>query len=295
MKKFKAHINHPGSVSQKEECQFSIYSSMQDLIDTPVPDCNLDMYENTVLEHTSGDKWYGLGAQKLSGAKVMGIISKGWQDGRLRAEREFRKHIKLPEMPSIVRRRRWSSTGDTIDMQRVYTGNLDQAWQITKRDTRGGMSTHVMLTVDIGGSCNRSPDEFFWRGTLAALLADALIISGRSVKIVLGQSGINWTDQSGQPKYMETNLVLKEFHQPMTLESIITATSLCGWFRTYGFKMILAQDQKIRSGLGHHSDYYAYGAEEPGKNITRININQIWDKHEAINKAEQVQSLLLNR
>ena len=87
-------------------------------------------------------------------------------------------------------------------------------------------------------------------------------------------------------------MLLKDFHQPMTLETMVTACALSGYFRTYGFKMILAQPETCTSGLGQHRDYEARGIPEQHPNVFRINVNDVWDKDAAERKALEIAELL---
>ena len=272
--------------------EFKNFTSINDVLSSEVTDSsNLSHLESSMTQNQNELSWWGI--KKGNGNDVLKLSKYGWKEGREKAEREFSNKITIPKMPSIVRHRVWSDQGDAVDMQKVYSGQTDRAWQRARRGKLSGIKTHVLLLIDIGGNCTRNHEEFYWRGVLAALLADKLSLSGRSVKIVVGQNGNRPYRSNEAPQSSEINIVIKEFDEILNMDSLICSTALSGFFRSVGFKTILLGSNKCTGGLGSHRDYTGEGVIENHPNLARITINNIWTKESAETKAIEVAKALL--
>ena len=270
--------------------RFTYYNGVKDLLDTPVTNpSNQRHLDKSMSQNNDSHSWWGI--PKGDGHAVVELAKKGWPEGRERAMNEFAAKIKIPQMPDIVRHRRWKDHGDSVDMQRVYSGAADKAWQIAERGKKSGLKTHVLIMIDMGGHCQRKPDEFFWRGALCALLTNKLVLSGRSVKVVLGHAGYDWSSDRSAPKYIEDNILVKDFHQVLNLDSCILSCALSGFFRSFGFKAILNHPEQATGGLGRHTDYWAYGVPETNPSLFRIHVNDVWNLKQAEKKAQEIANL----
>jgi hypothetical protein len=82
-------------------------------------------------EMTDTKRWIGADADYKG---VLKIIRDGFPDGLRRIDRILDTiRPLLPPVESIRRQRCYRDTGDYLDLQKVYSGGLDRAWQSTRR------------------------------------------------------------------------------------------------------------------------------------------------------------------
>jgi hypothetical protein len=161
----------------------------------------------------------------------------------------------LAGISSIRRVKTRGDFGDFIDMQRVYAGQLDRAWDTTTRVRATGVGRVVTtVMVNIGGNCHEAPDAFFWRGAAAVRLCDALERSGRSVRIVLF-SHIKRLFEGYRDEHTVIGVVFKREGESIDIHSLTVATALSGWFRYWMFRALQSFPMRATGDLGcsqHH-------------------------------------------
>lgn len=232
----------------------------------------------------------GLGVPTVG--DVEECLRHGWADG-LKKVRENIAALSVDKPQSVRRRRRRSDSGDEVDMQRVWSGRLEQAWQTTHREVSiENAKTMVTLMVAINGNSHMSEDSFFWRGAAAVVLADALERSGRRVEIVAFSLGNKRYHGDGYGDCTLDTVQVKEFEEPLDLERVTMALCMAGFFRVYNFRWILAEEQKAYSGLGSCRtlpagllDPESHGElmkHLPAKSTTVIVVDGITDKERAV-------------
>ena len=90
--------------------------------------------------------------------------------------------IKTPAPVSIRRRMTRGAEGDELDMQRVWQGDLDNAWTRSKR-LHSVSASRVLIGVFVGAPGNEDSERVAWRGVAALALADALEAGGYTVNV----------------------------------------------------------------------------------------------------------------
>ncbi len=176
----------------------------------------------------------------------------GWPEGERRA-REMMRELEIPRTRTTRRRRVRGDFGDHLDIQRVYAGSLDTAWETTRREVElGSAGLHVTLLVNIGCLIHRSIDSLFWRGAAALLIADALEASSRRCEII----AYSWSQGSYRDgSNALTGITLKRFDQPLDTSTLIAATGFVGLVRWYVFRNRTLHTESLPdSGLGFTID-----------------------------------------
>lgn len=156
------------------------------------------------------------------------LIRDGWRKG-VDLMSEISKDISLPAPRMIRRAQRWMEQGDDVDMQRIWSGNLEQAWRGTHRDFRSGPQ-RVRLLIDAIETGGEDADTMRWKGVAALKLADALTEAGYSVQI---ESVIHCPDSSEGGKHKFTcRVIVKDYTSPVDLLTLAATTAMPAFFRS---------------------------------------------------------------
>lgn len=257
------------------------FETVDDLLEFDVP----QMFErNWAYEYNSdkGVSWYGIGN---SAKETIECIRTGWPEG-LKLAQEALQLIEIPKVRSSKRRRVQRDFGDHFDIQRMYSGQLDRAWQSTEKDRSVNIGSHnAIIIVELSTSASIDAPDAFWRGAAAVMIADMLQSAGRNVKII----GMNTVRRLFERSKLLscTSVVLKDYEQPLDLDLVIAATS-AGMNRTLMFKskMYRTEFGAIRSSLGMPMTGFLPEYLDDGSNIIRV--EGVWSQAEAERKLKQV-------
>lgn len=196
-------------------------------------------------------EWLGLKdeirAKETSHECITRLIRDGWAKGvELMAEVE--KSISLPPPKAIRRVQRWLNSGDELDMQKVWNGDIDTAWRGTQRDFRSGPQ-RVRLLIDCIESGGEDEKVMRWRGVAALKLADMLTEAGYSVQVESVMSTKDWL--KGEHKFV-CRVVVKDYTQPADLQTLAATTAMPAFFRSlfHTWGSTVARHQ--RHGVGYH-------------------------------------------
>ena len=110
------------------------------------------------------------------------FIRDGYPDGVERVKK-MTQSVESPLPRDIRRKAKWDDSGDEIEMERVYIGNVDKAWRrVLPRDLIG--PTVVKIWCAVVASCAEDANNFFWPGAATLTMADLLENAGYRVEIV---------------------------------------------------------------------------------------------------------------
>ena len=189
--------------------------------------------------------WYGL-ASDGGFDDVCRIVNNGWTDGASRMQ-TIANDLTMPEIKSSRRRVRWSGEGDDIDMQRVYAGQIDQAWRQSRRVSMR-QPGHYRIVIDVAHLSNISASDMFWPGAAGIVLADCLAQAGHNVEIIAGRRGSNVLSEGEE---IQSAIVVKGYHDPLNIVSLAGVTALAGFFRSIGLTWTAGHFRKrARRGAG---------------------------------------------
>lgn len=154
------------------------------------------------------------------------LAREGWRRG-VDLMADVTDKITAPTPKAIRRQQRWREQGDDVDMQRIWGGNLDNAWRGTVRDYRNGPQ-RVRILIDAIESGGEGSDSMRWRGVAALKLADLLTEAGYSVQI---ESVIDCKDSSNPLKTFKLRAIVKDYEAPSDLMTLAATTALPAFFR----------------------------------------------------------------
>lgn len=111
------------------------------------------------------------------------VLRRGWEEGTNKIlDLADRIRDAIPHPYGSRRVLTWQDQGDSVDMGRVYSGNLDKAWRSSPR-RRERAPRVISLDVDVGENCMIGADDLFWSGAAAVALTDALEDAGYRVEL----------------------------------------------------------------------------------------------------------------
>jgi hypothetical protein len=224
------------------------YDSINEVLElsrTPT-EINKQVWQNTEEKNASNPSaWYGIPQHQ---EKVRELISLGWTDGaqKLEKRRDNVQGENLPEPVSMKRRRKWSDSGDVLDITRTYAGSME-AWQKCER-----MPTNTRRYVEI--LCNLSinseirAETIFYRGAAALILADMMTNAGYAVKIAATVAVGNMFTQ--HRKIALDIMTVKDYSAPLDIQSLASVLCLAGFFRLAWFQLATTHIDAIDSSLG---------------------------------------------
>jgi hypothetical protein len=212
-------------------------------------------YLKEVLER-GGSYWLGV---EGGFAAVQEYVRSGWKEGYERMVRMGEKLLpkELEVATAIASRRKRKRTmgeqGASVDMDRVWQGNLDRAWNQMRHVIKISTSPrNVGIFVDLGASAGVTAESLTWRGAVAVKLIDWLMKSGYSVSLYVGCCSIgNYYSKNSMASVHSVKI--KDYQQQLSPEHVAAACST-GFYRTYLFKSILCEKEalqaKVVTGLG---------------------------------------------
>ena len=225
------------------------------------------------------------GVQSLS--ELEGYLDRGWPEGEKYA-RSTLKALSIPRTKTVRRRKTRGDFGDHLDIQRVYAGSLDTAWERTERTyAEGRLGRHVTLLVNIGALASRHKSDLFWRGAVTMVLADELEKAGRRCEVV----AYSWARGAYRDgSFALTGIKVKDFDQPLEPQKLITVTGHAGFVRWYVFRnRYLNQTAVLQGHLGETVDRvpsYALLSIPASRNV--IPINNVYSRGDAEILLQQV-------
>lgn len=243
-------------------------------------DCMSDMIEDKVSEKCSsaysyfydsyknnGVSWYGW-SMGIEGARH--YLQNGWPE-ELERVRSLLPEIEIPVMRTVRRRHHRAAMGNELDITRVYSGDIDRAWDATYRDAQENRGKfNAVVVVNCATSSRTKSSEAFWRGASAAMLVDAIQKSGRSVQVVLN-STVDSVDRNNNSFNM--SVTIKDFDEPLDIERLIVACSI-GFYRSEVFKSYYKQDFVPSPTLGRLRANMTYPLHLKDANIFMTEVPQ---------------------
>jgi len=146
--------------------------------------------------------------------------------------------------------RTFADQGDELDIEKVYNGELDTCWTSSYRKEFDASHKFVTLFIENGENWNVNAEKSFWRSSIAVYLTRELQKAGKSVRIVVGNCGLNSMVKNN--KLLTTSITVKEYNQQMNLERVAAMTHL-GFFRCVSFALMHVAPYKLSNSLGHHA------------------------------------------
>lgn len=179
---------------------------------------------------------------------VQEIVLKGWKKGYTLFSK-LSQELDHIELPFLKRKKVKSDTGHTLDIQQVYSGSLDKAWESTKkiREHKGVRRTNITIICNIGFNASMTTDRAMWAGIAVASISDALIRSGRNVRVICGLSSREATTRD---KTVNVIYTAKEYNEQFDINSLIVSMAYLPFARMYVYPAMFTCPEKISEGMG---------------------------------------------
>jgi len=149
-----------------------------------------------------------------------------------------------------VRRRKRSRQdyGDTLDIHRVWGGQLDKAWERpTRRTVLAPTQRYATIYADLSMVARYSYEHSLWRAATVYCIYEMLTRMGINTEVWSGQSG-HGMHCSGPYKHWQ-GVCIKRYTDVLNDEHL--AVMLSGtFFRSFGFGMLFASKYKVYPHLG---------------------------------------------
>lgn len=223
---------------------YAHWDSLSDLESTEVTNTiNSNHFHDKVINYSAGTSWWGMGTH--SWQDVRRHVLGGWKEGADKGE-YLKAQIAVPPVKSFRRQKVRKDFGDFLDIQRVYAGDLSRAWESSTRSA-GMMRTgpNIIIALNSSIACNEHSDTLFWKGATTCAVVEALVASGRNVKVItylasnhsgFGNGGGKDPETGSRVSTNVTSVTVKDFTQPMDRESLYAVTALAGFMRGYMLK-----------------------------------------------------------
>ena len=263
---------------------YNTWPSLIDLLDDTFKNkYNEQLWKGYSNGYHNDQSWWGI---KGGIPAVENAIRNGWSEGLEKARAALDK-VEVPRFQSIKRRKMRGDFGDEIDMQSVYSGNLDRAWTRTRRQMSPSRSPkRITIIVDSALSSSVDARNAFWTGAVALRLNDALQESGRNVQIVS-----TFTCQYPGEYVNCPTVVLKDYADPLEPEVIAATLSLAGFARSTMFRAAALFEKDINSSWGFPVHMFIPKQFRESSDSVFL-ISDIWSKEAAEKKiAEMVKEI----
>lgn len=237
--------------------RFDSVASMVEYSRRPLPqnanDSAQRSWASKSQSHSNSANWCGLPAAEtcspISYAEQM--LRNGWTAGVTRMEAAMGSLNEIPVSTSVRRRGCWADAGDSLDMGKVWAGQLETAW---RRTTRKASQAPRPVTIWLlaGLSCMESTDAIFWRGAACATLANRLTQAGYAVGITAYNcEGSRLKYGRKGPKF-DFQMVIKPHSAPLDIATLAATVALPATIRGafYNALVIAGQEDKHQIGGG---------------------------------------------
>lgn len=256
------------------------FNSMFELLDFVPESKNRGQFEEP-QQSRAGSHWFGRG--NATGRDVIQHALGGWRVGYKKLQDMLReldlKGNAVEELAMVQKRRRKrfkSDQGFELDIHAVNQGNLGRAWTNIKSEVVDKQHKLITLMVDVGGTSSEDVASSLWRAAVAVKLADVLIKSGKSVRIVVGSLAEGVYIRDAYDFKTTTSIVVKQYNEPLTLERLAGMSHL-GFHRVFNFMARAAHSKFVcssgyggsRNGLGDVANMPLHLKEEVTAGHTR--------------------------
>jgi hypothetical protein len=201
------------------------------------------------------DSWY----DGCSTKEVHTIVKEQrWAKGLKRLEQHL-SDLTVEVTPVKVRRtKRWTDQGDVLDIHKVYSGQLDRAWQRSTRAPHTGPQ-NVRILSQSNISAATSGTVIFWRGAAVVKLTDLLTQAGFNVQVEYGDFV---SDLTNNDSAYGSFTVLKPYLAPLDINALVATTCFAGYSRCYNFQMRCGVPETVNGGLGYPCEHTAIMPQE---------------------------------
>jgi hypothetical protein len=238
--------------------RFASMAAILELAMAPIPRRNNDadaiyglanrtMHKKQIARGMTKQDWFGVPSGQ--GDEVITALIDGYQPGVELVEQLLATMPDDLAPPADARRRRvWGDFGDSVDMQRVYGGQLDRAFQRPRRQ-----ATRAPRIVKLMVACNAGWEQLArtvaWRGAAAVALAHKLTAAGYAVEIV-GSFTSEMVHPNAPAPHLHLEVMLKQAGAPLDMSTLCGALTVLGFSRYVNFAVRRHSNYKVSTTYG---------------------------------------------
>lgn len=243
---------------------------------------------NRIAHDSRGESWRGCATFAI----LIDHLRNGWQGLHEQMTKMMEGiELDLPIFPTLTTQRRRKRSrddhGDSIDMTRVWNGQLDTAWDRPKRVEKVIVNTkRVTLVFNVAAWVGVKHSEALWRAALATLLSESLVKAGRTLEI--------WAIHSSEgvingPTGLWRAWCVKRAHDPLSIDRLCSMTTV-GFARTCGFLAAHCGPYTVRPSYGHPATYGLSASLEERRELgeTVIRIDDCFSREQVIEEYKRV-------
>lgn len=185
---------------------------------------------------------------------------------------------------AVRRRKIKGSTGDEVDIHKVYQGILDKAWTRTVKEEIDAKHHLVTLFLMIGGNSEVKFMDTIWRCSVLLKLVEEIQRAGKSVQVIVGACLSSAMKENR--KLLTVSINVKKYNESLTPERL-AAMSNIGFYRTFGFAAKRCQQSTIAVSDGYPKpigpdNMPIHLSEEVDKGFTKpVFLSGVENKHSA--------------
>lgn len=245
------HVPEGVVYSEHGECQVFDCDSVQAMVAlSQHPNPANDRTHKGVTIH-GGAPWLGLPDDDCRKALDSGT----WEDGvsRMRAALDG---IECALRPMANKRRRVRrDQGAEVNLPDYWRGRGDIAWSDCRRMPVTS-ARRVIIRVKFGGIAKVKPEQMFWRGGAALMLADKLQAAGYQVRVEAVHTSRHVSNDDRH--VFCVRVPVKAYDAPLDLNSLAVTVALAGFFRVTTFRAKCAMRGVVNSSFGATCRYDEY-------------------------------------
>lgn len=191
-----------------------------------------------------------------TGLEVLEKVRYGWPEMLARLQpivAQLRTSLELDSVTPMGiemrrRKRHRSDHGDSIDMHRVWGGQLDKAWERPIKVQRMQMTErYATLYSDLSVQHFVHTDHTLWRAAAMFCCVEVLTRMGINTEVWAG--GSHSSSYIGGPSMSWNAVKIKEFTQPLNDDRLASMLS-APFLRTIGFGMMLCAPWRPAGNMG---------------------------------------------
>lgn len=224
-------------------------------------------------------------------------VINGWPEMRTRTHlyvKQLNDTLETTEaIPIDIEHRRRKRTrgdyGDTLDIHRVWAGELDKAWERPTKKPRLTLSErYVTLYADLCASSGKDAFASIWRAAVAIKLVDLYTQAGYSLEV--------WVGNSARYAYPGSSIVsswyasrVKEYSMPVHEERFAAMLGV-GYLRAVGFAQMVAGPYGADYSLGYPANEgLPLPLRERAANGERVlRVGECYSFHDAIRQLKKL-------
>lgn len=238
---------------------FESFEEMERELPALIGRVNGAQFKQRVIDKTSaygGRSWHGTDG---GAPECFRLIKEGWPEMLKTLQpmiERLRTTFSLDNAAALnveVRRRkvRRMDHGDSLDITRVWNGQLDTAWSKPVKFPRISASQkYATIYFDAATPGAVDAKDTLWRAAAAICMIEVLTRMGVNTEVWVGSTGTSPYEYGTRaPGRFLSAVRVKAFTDPLNEDRMATMLS-CAFYRTWGFGMYMAGPWRASLGLG---------------------------------------------